>query len=215
LQTHTGATGVQIGYLQHPEVPIQDDADDTDHLNKEAEKIIKVKYASKDHAFCVGAQLTPEQGVTHGVFALEQPASFGDRVVIDTIDGEEVERIVKCDILDSYKHIHIPEVVREKKMHYQRVPRLGSYLAVPMTYNHCLVDSALNEAVNDYKDVMARRDELDREKKNHEEDQAARKAEAVANEQNYEEEEREWPEIGFNDYPTTQEKFVVCLDTMG
>jgi cation transport regulator ChaB len=141
--------------------------------------------------------------VTHGVFELAQPASYDTKTTIVNIDGEDVEQIVETDILDTYKHIHVPEVVREKKMHYQRVPRLGSYMAVPLTYNHCLTDSALDEAVNDHKDVMARRDELEREKKAHEEDQAARKAQAVADEQPFEEEEREWPEIGFNDYTTT------------
>jgi cation transport regulator ChaB len=109
----------------------------------------------------------------------------------------------------------VPQVVREKKIHYQRVPRLGSYMAIPLTYKHCLTDSALDEATNDHKDVMARRDELEREKKAHEDEQAARKTEAIANEQTYEEEEREWPEIGFAEYSTTQEKLVVCLDTMG
>lgn len=70
-------------------------------------------------------------------------------------------------------------MVREKKMHYQRVPRLGSYLAIPMTYRHCLTDSALDEASNDYKNVMAQRDEQEREKKAFEDDQAARRLEAV------------------------------------
>ena len=33
LQEHTSATGVYIGYLQHPEVDIEDDAMELDHLN--------------------------------------------------------------------------------------------------------------------------------------------------------------------------------------
>ena len=63
-------------------------------------------------------------------------------------------------------------------MHYQRVPRLGSYMAVPLIYKHCLTDSALDEAVNDHKDVMSRRDDLDRERKNFEDDQNVKRHEA-------------------------------------
>ena len=133
-------------------------------MNTEAEKIIKIKYASKDHQFCVGACLAPNQGVTHGVFNLVQPDNFEEKTETVEVDGVAEERVIKTDILDTFKHIHVPQVVREKKMHYQRVPRLGSYLAIPMTYRHCLTDSALDEATNDYKNVMAQREEQEREK---------------------------------------------------
>jgi len=35
-------------------------------------------------------------------------------------------------------HIYVPEVVREPKMHFYKVPRLGAFLAIPLEYKSCL-----------------------------------------------------------------------------
>jgi len=66
-------------------------------------------------------------------------------------EGEE-EEVVKLeeDILTSFKHVYVNEVVREARMHFQRVPRLGAYMAVPLVYEHCLTDQALDAAVEDF-----------------------------------------------------------------
>jgi hypothetical protein len=44
----------------------------------------------------------------------------------------------------------VKEVVREPKMHFYKVPRLGSFLAIPLVYNSCLFEEALDNAVQDY-----------------------------------------------------------------
>ena len=66
---HTKATGAYIGYLQYPEVDIDDNAEDGDHLDKEKPHIIKFTHATADHKFVVGATLEADQGITHEVFA--------------------------------------------------------------------------------------------------------------------------------------------------
>jgi hypothetical protein len=38
-------------------------------------------------------------------------------------------------------------------MHFYKVPRLGSYLAVRLEYKSCLFEEALDAAVVDYLDV--------------------------------------------------------------
>jgi hypothetical protein len=45
--------------------------------------------------------------------------------------------------------LYVREVVREPRMHFQKVPRLGSYMAVPLVYNSCLSDEALEAIVAD------------------------------------------------------------------
>jgi hypothetical protein len=35
-------------------------------------------------------------------------------------------------------------------MWYKRVPRLGSFMAVPLIYQSCLSDEALEAAISDY-----------------------------------------------------------------
>ena len=51
----------------------------------------------------------------------------------------------------QFKHIYVPEVIREPKMHYWTVPRLGSYMAVPLVYKSCLSITAFDKSVTDYK----------------------------------------------------------------
>lgn len=117
--------------------------------------------------------------------------------------------------MDSFKHVYVKEVVREPKMHYQKVPRLGSYMAVPLIYHNTLSDKALDAAVDDHMDVMRRRDEIAKEKAIYDEEQAAVKESKAAAGEPYEEEERDWPTIECQEFETTEEKFVVCLDTLG
>jgi hypothetical protein len=38
-------------------------------------------------------------------------------------------------------------------MHFFKVPRLGSYLAIKLEYNSCLNENAFDAAVKDYMDV--------------------------------------------------------------
>ena len=68
LKKYTGATGVYVGRLQHPEREIAIDADDKAHLDYDAPKVVKFIHASEDHEFVEGAILQPADGVTHDVF---------------------------------------------------------------------------------------------------------------------------------------------------
>lgn len=60
-------------------------------------------------------------------------------------------------------------------MHFQRVPRLGSYMAVPLIYEHCLTDAALDLAVEDFQGVQAANDAINKEKAAYLEDMENRK----------------------------------------
>ena len=74
---------------------------------------------------------------------------------------EEEEAPVEKDILESFKHVYVKEVVREKRMNFTRVPRLGSYMAIPLIYNSCMTDEALEESVRDFQEVATRQAEQD------------------------------------------------------
>lgn len=90
----------------------------------------------------IGEVLPPTTGVTHDVFKFEK-----EPPVEATEEGEPP---VEKDILEAFKHVFVKEVVREKRMNFTRVPRLGSYMAIPLIYNSCMTDEALEEAVKDY-----------------------------------------------------------------
>lgn len=106
------------------------------------------------------------------------------------------------------------QVVREPKMKFFKVPRLGSYLAIRLSYQSCLSEKAIEEAIADKVDVERRREEQEAEKKAHEEDiEAAKEAE---DENAAEElEEKVWEEIQEKDFLVSENKYTVCIDTMG
>lgn len=110
---HTGATGAYIGYLQPPEVCIEDHADEDDHLDHDKPSIIKFTHATADHSHVVGATLEPDQGITHEVF--NQPPVPD---AAEPVEGEEEVEKPPMDILDEFKHVYVKEVVREPKMNY-------------------------------------------------------------------------------------------------
>jgi len=47
----------------------------------------------------------------------------------------------------------VPEIVREPKMHYYRVPKLGSYMAIKLEYDSCLFEEAYDDAIDNYNAV--------------------------------------------------------------
>lgn len=53
-------------------------------------------------------------------------------------------------MLAKPKYTFIPEVVREPKMHFFDVPKLGSYLAVELKYNSCLYEESLDNAYAEF-----------------------------------------------------------------
>jgi len=63
--------------------------------------------------------------------------------------------------------VYVKEVVREPRMRFQKVPRLGSYMAVPLVYQSCLSDEALDALMVDTQERMAKQAEQDVEKEAH------------------------------------------------
>lgn len=51
----------------------------------------------------------------------------------------------------------IPEVVREDKIHFFKVPKLGSYMAIRLEYETCLFEEAFDAGVADTLSVNEKR----------------------------------------------------------
>jgi len=182
-----------------------------DHLNQDAPKVIKFTHASEDHKYIVSRTLTEEQGVSHDVFK-DQVDAEDDNKSMKSGDDKEIQ---DDDILKSFSHVYIKEVVRENRMHFQRVPRLGSYMAVPLIYDACLSDVALDAAVEDWNAVAVANDAIGKEKAIYMEEFDNRKQAAISADAVFDEEEREFPEESVKPFICTENKFVVCLDTLG
>ena len=139
----------------HPKKEITDEDDDKAHIDEENPKVIHFSYTSQGHEFMQGKLLRSDQGISHDVFKEQSvvdeggaPEDGGDESGEGVVKKQESE-----DILTSFKHIYVKEVVREPRMHYYKVPRLGAFMAVPLVYNSCLYEDALDNAVADFLDV--------------------------------------------------------------
>lgn len=150
ISNNIGATGVYIGKLEHRYKAIEDDDDETAHIEEEAPLVLKFKHASKDHQFMIGKILNPEQGVCHDLFKPQEDAEAPE----EPEDGAEVTPKVD-DILTTYKHefIDVKSLVTNNRLHFWKVPRLGCFMAVPLVYNSCLSESALDTAIANWGEV--------------------------------------------------------------
>tara|TARA_B110000285_G_scaffold210277_1_gene252011 strand:+ start:600 stop:899 length:300 start_codon:yes stop_codon:yes gene_type:complete len=99
-----------------------------------------LKHASKDHQFLVNQVLKQEQGITY------------ERLYSLAANPKEKEFVKD----DPPMHVIVPEIVREPKMHYYRVPKLGSYLAIKLEYDSCLFEEAYDDAIDNYNAVNER-----------------------------------------------------------
>lgn len=110
-----------------------------------------------------GKLLKSGQGITHSVFkeggVAEAAPEEGGEAAEEGGDGEEkkVKAVVgnPDDILNTFKHVYVREVVREPKMHFYRVPRLGSFMVVPLEYESCISAVSLDSAVTDKQTTKA------------------------------------------------------------
>lgn len=130
LQQFTGATRVYVGKLIKPNKPIKDDSDDKEHEDPNTTEIIKYIHATPDQQFLIERTLTPEQGLTHEILKRVVKEGEGDGEAKD--GGKEDEGCQEPEEPSKPvpQNIFVPEDVREPRMHYFRVPKLGSYLTV-------------------------------------------------------------------------------------
>jgi hypothetical protein len=62
---------------------------------------------------------------------------FDEEVTTANLDLK-LEGLTETEVLAHFKHKYVPEVVRNSTMHFWKVPRLGSYMAIPLVYRSCL-----------------------------------------------------------------------------
>lgn len=100
-------------------------------------------------------------------------------------------------------------------MHFFKVPRLGSYMAIRMEYDSCLSVEAYNEGVRDALSCRDRIAEQEMAKIDHEDKERQRKEDVEADGHEYTRDDGNWPEIKTKPYLTKKLQYVVCLNTMG
>lgn len=174
-----------------------------------------------------GKLLRPEQGtITHSVFGASQADADGDDAGNDedgdgSGDGSGQGSKAKKngdpnDILNTFKHVYVKEVVREPKIHFYRVPRLGSFLVVPLEYNSCLSGAALDASVADTIALKKAREDQDKERAEWDEEQAqAREEKERAGEPFEPDTTKVWDALEEKPFISKKKSFAICLDTLG
>ena len=99
--------------------------------------------------------------------------------------------------------------MRDKKVKFFRVPRLGSLLAVRLSYLSCHSEKAIELAIADKIEWDRKREEQEAERKAREEE-----GESSKNKDD-DEEVKVLEEIKEKDFLFSEMKYVVCIDTMG
>ncbi len=188
-----GATGVYIGRLEQTKKEIKEGDNDAAHVDEAGAQIIKYISASKDHRFMVGKSLKMTEGVTPDVFAAvaAEPAQPAAEPVPPAEPKKEDPAVVPVQPpVDLFKGvIYRPEVTREPRMKFFRVPRLGCYMAVPLVYSSCLFTESFVAALADfaaYREKVKKNEEATKE---YQDRLAQAKAEKEAEEQENQEQE--------------------------
>lgn len=189
-----------------------------------------VKYvaASENHKFMVDQLLDSSKGVTHSVFQ-ELSSDDGDAENEDEEDGEKAQKKEPED-----RTVFVPNVMmgpNAAKVHFFRLPQLGSYFAVRISYDAILNSQALEEADDKEKEAMemvAQELQNKRGKKAEDEDaDEEEKAEPAPNKEESAEERaaREAKEVSERKrleeqrllelLPKRAMNYVLCVDTLG
>lgn len=160
--------------------------------------------------------LNKDQGLTFDVFKNIEEVK-NDEPADDGEDGEEGEKKVAAnDVTEKLPpHILVPEVVREPRMHFYRVPRLGSYLAIRLEYDSCLFEEAFDLGLADFLSMRERQKQLQDDMKAWEEHQRELQEEAEAAGESFVPENKKFDEITPKPFKTKKVQLVVCLNTLG
>jgi len=114
--------------------PFQEVAEDNEdleaHYDKSAPKVLTYIAYSKDHEFMLEKQLPQDKSITYKLFEdINEEEEVNYESEIEDEDGNKVENS-NC--------LYVEDIIREEGLHFFKIPKLGSYIAIPLIYQDCL-----------------------------------------------------------------------------
>lgn len=100
-------------------------------------------------------------------------------------------------------------------MHFYRVPRLGSFMVVPLEYESCISAVSLDAAVTDSQTTKKAIEEQRKIREEWDDEQEKVKQEKERNGEPYTPEHKVWETIEEKPFATRKKQYAVCLDTLG
>lgn len=215
LKAGSKATAVYIGKMVQPKKPITDKDNDQAHIASDATPNIHFGFANAEHSFIVDKVLQPGSGVTYELFE-DKPVEAAETAEPELDEeGNPVPVPEKPYEETLPKFMIVPEVVREGKIHFFKVPKLGAYMAIRLEYETCLFEEALDAGVADQLAVNEKERHQAEERSNHEKAQHELQEQMEADGEVFKADVKEWETIEVKPYTTRKVQFVCCLNTMG
>jgi len=219
LQKQFNATGVYVGHVEKMRKPITDDSNDKGHIDEAAPQIIRYIAACDDHKFMIDKTMPAEGTITYQVLhpPAAEPGKEEDPNAAPPAEPNATEQKTETEIKkkQEYPHKFIPDVTKEQKLKFFKVPKLGSYLAVSLKYNSCLYDTSLDKAVEAYYETIQRKEKQQKEIAEQEEKDQKEREEKEANGEKYVPTKIDWPKIEEPPYQTFEREYILCIDTLG
>ena len=125
MQEYTRSTSTYVAQLVAHKLKIEEDDDETAHIDDKSSRHLDIIHVSpKGYEFALRKTIEVNEGVSHDVFEIKEEKHTTDE---EHAEGEgEPEKVEKAKPHSNY--FMIDEVVREKRIKFFRVPRLGSLL---------------------------------------------------------------------------------------
>lgn len=205
------ATGTYVAVYDYPTVEIDLENEDSDvaHINMDSNKILSYIGGDEDTLKQMkGKQLPIDSGVTYNLF--NPPNQEQDP---NNEEGEVVEGVEE-------DHIYIPDVVINRDIHFFEIPKLGSYMAVPLFVKGYQNAISFDDAVAKTKDYNEKQEENKLYRQEKEEEYEEKIRIAKENEEDYQDiveefKAIEWPEEPEPEFENELKQYVLCCDTIG
>ena len=168
LKELSGATGCYLGIYDLKRKKVEEDDDETGHIDPSNAKVLRYIGWNDDHNFLEGQYLEQNQGVTFDLILPQQkPPQEGEeqknqeKQPMPQIEQKK-EEIPKEPELNN---ILIKDVVNEPRMKFFREPRLGCYLSLDLTYKTSLNYNSLLSAIKCTKEYEEAKSAQEKRKK--------------------------------------------------
>ena len=208
-------TGIYIAQYEYPiQQPDENAVDDyASHLDINRPQLLQyIGGDNKSSHQLLGQSLPNDIGVTYDLF---KPPGGGDEAPVDENDDADVDA-------KKENWVYIPDVVVEPKVHYFQIPRLGSYLSVPIFVNSYLSENTFDDALKKTKEYKEACKKLEEDKKVMEEEFQVKIEEARQNGENFDDIQAEFDEkmkefepLEEPTFEAEEKKYVQCCDTLG
>ena len=168
LKELSGATGCYLGIYDLKRKKVEEDDDETGHIDPSNAKVLRYIGWNDDHNFLEDQYLEQNQGVTFDLILPQQkPPQEGEeqknqeKQPMPQIEQKKEEMPKEPEL----NNILIKDVVNEPRMKFFREPRLGCYLSLDLTYKTSLNYNSLLSAIKCTKEYEEAKSAQEKRKK--------------------------------------------------